>query len=204
MNDLMGVGREDRQRPLKPSHAGSIPAPPAINVGVAQLAEPRDVAPVVVGSTPTPHPKQRGYAAVGLMNPKTGPNIGGVARAIQIYGAAMLVIEGDRFRRIPTDTMKAYRHVPVIDGLTLRDAIPYDCVPVAVELVPRARSLVTYKHPERAFYLFGPEDSSLGARTLEWCRDVIYIPTSACMNLAACVNVVLYDRMAKQYSTYPE
>ena len=140
---------------------------------------------------------ERGYCAVGLMNPKTGPNIGGVARAVQIYGAALMVIEGDRFRRIPTDTMKAYRHVPIIDGMTLHDAIPFDCVPVAVELVPSAKSMVTYKHPERAFYVFGPEDSSLGEKTLSWCRDVIYVPTSGCMNLAACVNVVLYDRMAK-------
>ena len=131
------------------------------------------------------------------MNPKTGPNIGGVARAVQVYGAAMFALQGDRYRRIPTDTMKAYRHVPIMHG-SLRDLIPYDCVPVAVELVPEAKSIVAYQHPERAFYIFGPEDSSLGKETLSWCRDVIYVPTKACMNLAACVNVVLYDRMLKQ------
>lgn len=140
----------------------------------------------------------RGYSAVGLMNPKTGPNIGGAARAVQVYGAAMFALQGDRYRNIPTDTMKAYRHVPVMHG-ALRDLIPYDCVPVAVELVPQAKSLVTYQHPERAFYIFGPEDSSLGKETLSWCRDVIYVPMNGCMNLAACVNVVLYDRMAKQH-----
>ena len=32
---------------------------------------------------------------------------------------------------------------------------------------------------------------------LSWCRDVVYIPTNGCMNLAACVNVVLYDRLSK-------
>ena len=31
----------------------------------------------------------------------------------------------------------------------------------------------------------------------DWCRDVVYIPTDKCMNLAATVNVVLYDRLAK-------
>lgn len=138
----------------------------------------------------------RGYAAVGLMNPKTGPNIGGVARAVQVYGAAMMALQGDRYKRIPTDTMKAYRHVPIVHG-PLHDLIPYDCVPVAVELVPQAKSIVTYQHPERAFYIFGPEDSSLGKDTLAWCRDVIYVPMNGCMNLAACVNVVLYDRLAK-------
>jgi tRNA(Leu) C34 or U34 (ribose-2'-O)-methylase TrmL len=138
----------------------------------------------------------RGYCAVGLVNPKTGPNIGGVMRAVGIYGAALLVIEGDRFKRLPTDTMQSYRHTPVMHA-NLHASIPFDCVPVAVDLVPRAQSLIHYKHPERAFYIFGPEDSTLGERHLPWCRDVIYVPTNGCMNLAACVNVVLYDRMVK-------
>jgi tRNA(Leu) C34 or U34 (ribose-2'-O)-methylase TrmL len=30
---------------------------------------------------------------------------------------------------------------------------------------------------------------------------VVYIPTTGCMNLAATVNVVLYDRMAKGLNT---
>ena len=32
-----------------------------------------------------------------------------------------------------------------------------------------------------------------------WCTDVVYIPTIGCMNLAATVNVVLYDRLAKAH-----
>ena len=34
-----------------------------------------------------------------------------------------------------------------------------------------------------------------------WCEETIYIPTEGCMNLAATVNVVLYDRMAKGLNT---
>lgn len=141
---------------------------------------------------------ERGYCAVALMDPKTEMNMGSALRACGIYGAAMMVVQGTRFKRCATDTMKAWRHLPVIETDNLRESIPYDCIPVAVELTPRARSMVGYTHPERAFYIFGPEDSSLGEKTLSWCRDVIYVPTSGCMNLAACVNVVLYDRMAKQ------
>jgi tRNA(Leu) C34 or U34 (ribose-2'-O)-methylase TrmL len=74
-------------------------------------------------------------------------------------------------------------------------------VPVAVELIPGARSLHDYVHPERAFYVFGPEDSSLGKDTLKWCRDVVYIPMNGCSNLAATVNVVLYDRASKRQHT---
>lgn len=94
--------------------------------------------------------------------------------------------------------MKAYRHIPLLRLADLLDAIPYDCVPVAVDLVDCAKPLPEYVHPERAYYIFGPEDGTLGKRILERCRDVVYVPTEGCMNLAACVNVVLYDRMAKR------
>lgn len=140
---------------------------------------------------------QRGYCAVGLLNPKTEANMGAALRACGNYGAALMAIQGKRFKKCSTDTMKAWRHLPVQEVDDLRHAIPFGCIPVAVELSPNARSLVGYTHPERAFYVFGPEDSSLGRDTLSWCRDVIYVPTNRCMNLAACVNVILYDRMAK-------
>lgn len=48
--------------------------------------------------------------------------------------------------------------------------------------------------------IFGPEDGTLGERVLSWCRDVVYVPTDRCMNLAATVNVILYDRAAKMTS----
>lgn len=140
----------------------------------------------------------RGYFGVGLIRPKDTANVGGALRACGVYGAAMLAVQGKRFQKCSTDTMKAWRHIPVVEPEDMRAALPFGCVPVAIELVPGARSLVGYTHPERAFYIFGPEDGSLGKETLSWCRDVLYVPTTYCMNLAACVNVVLYDRMAKR------
>ena len=52
-------------------------------------------------------------------------------------------------------------------------------------------------HPEQAYYIFGPEDGSLKSEILDRCDHVVYIPTIGCMNLAATVHVVLYDRMSK-------
>jgi tRNA(Leu) C34 or U34 (ribose-2'-O)-methylase TrmL len=143
----------------------------------------------------------RGFAAIGLDNPKSEVNVGSAMRAVGVYKAAMLVISGKRIKSGNTDTMKHYKHIPMINVEDLFDAIPFDCVPVAVDLVEGAVSLVNYKHPERAFYIFGAEDATLGKRILDRCRDVIYIPMDGCMNLAATVNVVLYDRMAKQTTT---
>lgn len=69
---------------------------------------------------------------------------------------------------------------------------------IGVDLVHGAMDLRGYAHPESAFYVFGPEDGTLGADVLGWCDDVIYVPTRFCMNLAATVNVVLYDRLLKR------
>lgn len=142
--------------------------------------------------------KKRGYAAIGLHMPKTASNVGSVLRAAHCYGAAMVAQTGNRYRYASTDTSKAYRHLPLLKVDDLHSVIPHDCVPVAVDLLPNAQSIVDYKHPERAFYIFGPEDGTLGQAITGYCRDIIFVPTAFCMNLAVTVNVVLYDRFAKE------
>lgn len=139
----------------------------------------------------------RGFISVGLHHPKTPENVGSVLRAMHCYGGSLLAVAGKRFKRSSTDTYKQWRQTPVLEVESLQSVIPYDAVPVAVDLVPDAVSLADYKHPVRAFYIFGPEDGTLGEKVLSWCKDRVYIPTNGCMNLAATVNVVLYDRQTK-------
>lgn len=140
--------------------------------------------------------------AIGLVRPKTPANIGGVLRAAGCYGGDMVVIEGDRSHgrvaQAPTDTMKAHRIIPTIMVNDLFDGHPVGTVPVAVDLVEGAVSLVDFVHPKRAFYIFGPEDGTLGAKHMDRCAHRVFVPTNGCMNLAATVNVVLYDRLAKR------
>lgn len=141
--------------------------------------------------------KDRGFASVGLHSPKNSINFGGVLRAAHCYGASLVAISGTRMRRQHSDVSKAWRHIPIVCTDDLHSVIPYDAVPVAIELIEGAKPLCDYVHPQRAFYVFGPEDSSLGAKVTDWCQDIIYVPTNHCMNLAACCNVVLYDRLTK-------
>ena len=139
----------------------------------------------------------KGYACIGLDNPKFKENVGAAMRAVGVYNASFLAVTGKRFNTNQTDTMKHYRQIPFFRVNDLHSIVPYDCVPVAVDLIDNATSLINYIHPKRAFYIFGAEDATLGNRILSWCRDIVYIPTQRCMNLAATVNVVLYDRMLK-------
>ncbi|MCJ8339630.1 MAG: hypothetical protein MJK10_14265, partial [Pseudomonadales bacterium] len=67
--------------------------------------------------------------------------------------------------------------------------------------VEGATPLPEFIHPENAIYVFGPEDSSVSQELVDRADAVVYVPTHGCMNLAASVNVLLYDRMAKASGT---
>lgn len=140
--------------------------------------------------------------AIGLVRPKDPANIGGVLRAGHCYGASALIIEGCRSRKHvnnqAADTPKAIRRIPTLLLDDLFAGHPVGTVPVAVDLVDDAVSLVDFIHPTRAFYIFGPEDGTLGKKHLDRCAHRVMIPTRNCMNLAATVNVVLYDRISKE------
>jgi tRNA(Leu) C34 or U34 (ribose-2'-O)-methylase TrmL len=141
----------------------------------------------------------RGYAAIGLVRPKNSVNVGHVLRAAGCFDVSLVMVSPKvpRYRGAPTDTNKTYRHTPMVYVDNVRDAVPYDCVPIAVDLIEGAADLRDFKHPERAFYIFGPEDGTLGKDVTKGCR-VIQIPTKGCLNLSAAVNIILYDRLAKR------
>lgn len=141
----------------------------------------------------------RGYFGIGLYMPKTGENVGGSLRAANCYGAAFVAIEGGRnnFLKHATNTASAQKHMPVFTEGVVFDHVPNGCEIVVVDLIDGAISLVDFFHPPRAFYLFGPEDGTLGIKHTPRAHHVVFVPTRFCMNLASTVNVVLYDRMAK-------
>jgi tRNA(Leu) C34 or U34 (ribose-2'-O)-methylase TrmL len=140
----------------------------------------------------------RGYAAIGLDRPKDTANLGGVLRAAQCYGAALVLLSGGRMGKYSTDTMKAYRHIPCVEVDELLAHCPYGAEPVVVEITERAKPIFNFVHPHSAFYIFGPEDGGVKKEIVERISRVIQIPTNGCMNLAATANVVLYDRLLKQ------
>lgn len=143
----------------------------------------------------------RGFASIGLHLPKDKANVGATIRAAICYGAASVAISGERvdnrWIKSPANTVAGHRHMPVFRG-NLKSLIPYGAIPVAVDLVEDAEALPEFVHPHSAFYIFGPEDGTLDHAILAWCPRRVMVPTRFCMNLAATVNVVLYDRLAKQ------
>lgn len=140
-------------------------------------------------------------ATIGLVNPKSPDNVGMVLRAAGCYGADKVFYTGERYNRARqffTDTKNAHVKIPLQCVDNLLDVAQKGVKIIAVELIEGATPLIHFEHPAYAYYIFGPEDGSLSQAVLDACDHVVYIPTIGCMNLAATVNVVLYDRLAKR------
>jgi tRNA(Leu) C34 or U34 (ribose-2'-O)-methylase TrmL len=127
--------------------------------------------------------------------------MGSILRAAGCYRAKSIRYTGERYARakaFSTDTKNAHLNILVTQVPAVIDPI-YDkhLTKIAIELVEGATPLPLFVHPEEALYIFGPEDGSIDQDVVDQCDHVVYIPTIGCMNLAATVNVLLYDRLAK-------
>lgn len=142
--------------------------------------------------------------SIGLMNPKSPENVCSVQRAAGNYSADIIYYTGSRYPRalnLNPDTPKMGRrigeNIAVIGVNDLINAAPQGSKIVCIEFAKNAQPLPAYQHPENAYYIFGPEDANLSQDIIDEADAVVYVPTQGCMNLAATVNVVLYDRLAK-------
>jgi len=143
---------------------------------------------------------KKSKVSIGLTNPKSPSNVGAVMRAAGCFRVEAVFYTGDRYDRAAqfnTDTQNVSQNIPLTSVTCLLDNIPEDTKIVCVELAEGAIPLPEYQHPNKAFYIFGPEDGTIKQNVIDKADAVVYVPTIGCMNLAATVNVVLYDRLAK-------
>jgi tRNA(Leu) C34 or U34 (ribose-2'-O)-methylase TrmL len=151
------------------------------------------------------------HVTIALTNPKTPTNVGAVMRAAGCYQADQIIYNGNRYAKaaeyhkhtLQTDTFNMADKIPLLrveSFLALRESlesVPSTAKIICVDLVEGAIPLPHFVHPPEAVYIFGPEDSSIKQDVIDIADDVVYVPTVGCMNLAATVNVLLYDRLAK-------
>jgi len=148
---------------------------------------------------------------IALTDPKTPSNVGSVMRAAGNYNVDQVLFSGKRYahaakfktEKHTTDTRNIRHKIPltqVDDFINIKDSlenISSATKIICVDLVEGAIPLPHFVHPENALYIFGPEDSTISQEVIDNADDVVYVPTTGCMNLAASVNVLLYDRLAK-------
>lgn len=154
---------------------------------------------------------EHSHVTIGLTNPKSPSNVGAVMRAAGCYCADQVLYTGQRYANAAkysgakhnTDTKNAHEKIPLkasehFEELdSLRALLPENTKIVCVDLIEGATPLPHFQHPEQALYIFGPEDGTISQEVINNADDVVYVPTVGCMNLAASVNVLLYDRLAK-------
>lgn len=141
----------------------------------------------------------RGYFGIGIYRPKTSVNVGTLWRSAYILGASFIFTIGRRFPKQASDTVKAYRHVPMFEYKDMADFNPpYDCQKVFVELSDRSRELTNYAHPERAVYILGAEDTGIPEEEMKG-GTIIQIPSvrDFCFNVSVSGSLVMYDRLTK-------
>ena len=141
---------------------------------------------------------------IGLINPKSPDNVGSVMRAAGNYQVEDIFYTGSRYPRAlsyqgrSVDMSRKVSEGVTVSGVDdLINSVDKDMQIICVELVLNATPLPEFEHPENAFYIFGPEDGSISQDIIDRADSVVYVPTIGCMNLAASVNVLLYDRLSK-------
>ena len=140
---------------------------------------------------------RRGYFGIGIENSKTPSNIGTLWRSAFTFGAAFIFTIGSRYAPQASDTVKAWKHVPLFryeDLDAFWEALPRDCPVVGAEQDERAKPLEAFSHPERAIYLLGAEDHGLSREARKRCHALVQIESRFCLNVAVAGSIVLWHR----------
>jgi len=148
--------------------------------------------------TTTTEPKL--LANIGLCDPKSPTNVGAVMRAVNCFQADEVYYTGERYDRAAryyTDTQNTESKIYVSEVNCVLDEVVEGVSVVCVELAEGATPLSEFDHPDKAYYIFGPEDGTISQDIIDRADSVVYVPTVGCLNLAATVNIVLYDRLVK-------
>lgn len=139
----------------------------------------------------------RGYFEIGIYHTKTASNVGTLWRSAYQLGASGVFTIGKRYPHQVSDTVKAFRHVPMREYLNFDNFVkssPKSALLVGVEM--GGRPLSKFSHPERAIYLLGAEDSGLPDCITKQCNLLVSIETirTESYNVAVAGSLIMYHR----------
>ena len=141
----------------------------------------------------------RGYFGIGVERISKTMNVGSLFRSAHAFGANFMFTVAANYNQAEgskSDTSDAPGHVPFyafpdVGSLVL----PEKCSLVGVELLDDAVDLPSFRHPQRAAYILGPERDSLSPELVDRCDLTIKIPTKFCVNVGIAGAIVMYDRL---------
>jgi len=144
----------------------------------------------------------RGYFGIGVQGISKSANAGALFRSAHAFGASFVFaiapnIDVKAANRV--DTSGSQEHVPLYIHKSVEEfALPRGCRLVGVELLDEAVDLPSFRHPERAAYVLGPEKGSLSPDLVARCDFTVKIPTKFCINVGVAGAILMYDRLLQQ------
>lgn len=140
----------------------------------------------------------RGYFAIGAEGISKPMNLGALMRTANAFGASFVfTVEAEQNLKLAykADTSKTFGHLPWYAWESIDEMVlPKGCQMVGVELSEDAVDLPTFRHPQSAAYVLGPERGSLSPEMTARCDHVVKIPTKFCINVSLAGALVMYDR----------
>ncbi len=141
----------------------------------------------------------RGYFGLGVEGISKPMNAGSLLRTAHAFGASFVFAVSPyvNMRGLnKSDTSGTADQVPYYQWESAGEiALPKGCQLVGVELTEDAVELPSFRHPDRAAYILGPERGSLSDAMVERCDFVVKIPMAFCINVGIAGAITLYDRM---------
>lgn len=144
---------------------------------------------------------RRGFYGIGIENGKKSANTGTLWRSAYIFNAAFLFTIRRRYQHQASDTVKAWRHVPMYhfeDWDAFLGALPRDCHLIGIEQDEHAQALDGFTHPERAVYVLGAEDSGLSESARKGAHRLVHIQSRLCLNVAVAGSIVMWHRQQQR------
>lgn len=143
--------------------------------------------------------EKRGYFGLGVEGISKPMNAGSLMRSAHAFGARFLfaVAPDVNIRKLrSSDTSGAAAQLPYYEWESpAAMALPKGCQLVGIELTDQAVEMPSFRHPDRAAYVLGPERGALSPAMLGRCDHVVQIPIAFCINVGIAGAITLYDRM---------
>ncbi len=144
----------------------------------------------------------RGFFGVGVEGITKPYNAGAIFRTANAFGASFVFTVGADYRGKKgkrVDTSATHKSIPFYEFADWQQVIlPKNTKIVGVELTDDAIELPSFKHPNNAVYILGPERGNLSQETIEMCDHIVKIPTKFCLNVSLAGGIILYDRAISQ------
>lgn len=143
--------------------------------------------------------QQRGYFGIGVEGITKPGNLGNLVRSAHSFGASFFFTVAPQLnvKEVRTsDTSKAWENIPFFEYDGMDDfQLPKKCALVAVEFTKDSIELPSFRHPQAAAYILGPEMGHVSPEMMERADHVIKIPMQFCVNVGVAGALVMYDRL---------